>query len=425
MSAIGRVAALPRRAEPRLAIVWEDRLLLGTCAPEALRALSRHGVVVGDLVAFSWQPPEHFSALARLGGPQGGRAPEDADAWRWRRPGAAASRMSRLRLRHRVLRALRDWLDREGFIEVDTPVLVPAPSPEPQFAPFRVGGEYLITSPEFQLKRLLVGGFEKIYRLGPAFRSGEVGRLHNPEFTLLEWYRVGEGLEAMARDLESLLGATLPLAEARDAEGRLLVPPDPFHAGELGSVALDCRAPFPRRSVAALFREHLGMAIEDAGDAPAFREAARRAGLPGAEELAGDFEQAFFALWNRFEPRLGREAPLLVMDWPAPLASLARLKPGDPRVAERMEWIVAGIELANGFAELTDPEEQRQRFEQDRALRRARGLPEVPLDERFLGALEEGMPPAAGMALGVDRLVMLLAGARSLAEVLAFTWGER
>jgi lysyl-tRNA synthetase class 2 len=333
--------------------------------------------------------------------------------------------MSRLRLRHRVRRALRDWLDHEGFIEVDTPVLVPAPSPEPQFAPFRAGGEYLITSPEFQLKRLLVGGFEKIYRLGPAFRSGEAGRLHNPEFTLLEWYRVGEGLEAMVRDLESLLGATLPLAEARDAEGRLLVPPDPFHASELGPAALDCRAPFPKRSVAALFREHLGMTIEDAGDAPAFREAARRAGLPGAEELAGDFEQAFFALWNRFEPRLGREAPLLVMDWPAPLASLARLKPGDPRVAERMEWIMAGIELANGFAELTDPEEQRRRFERDRALRRARGLPEVPLDERFLAALEEGMPPAAGMALGVDRLVMLLAGANSIAEVLPFAWGER
>jgi lysyl-tRNA synthetase class 2 len=167
------------------------------------------------------------------------------------------------------------------------------------------------------------------------------------------------------------------------------------------------------------------MRIEDAPDAAALGRAARDAGVPDVEPPPHDFEQAFFALWNRFEHRLGREAPLLVTEWPAPLASLARLKPGDPRVAERMEWIVGGIELANGFAELTDAAEQRRRFEQDRAVRRARSLPEVPPDERFLAALEEGMPPAAGMALGIDRLVMLLAGAASLAEVLPFTWDER
>jgi lysyl-tRNA synthetase class 2 len=336
--------------------------------------------------------------------------------------------MGRLRLRHRVARVIRDWFDREEFIEVETPALVPAPSPEPQFAPFPAGGGaggFLIASPEFQMKRILVGGFERIFRLGPVFRSGESGRLHNPEFTLLEWYRVGADLEAMARDLEALIAAALPLAEALDEEGWLAVPPDPFHAAELGVARVDCRAPFARRTVAALFHEHLGMTIEDALDAPALRRAARQAGVPGAEALSDDFEQAFFALWNRFEHRLGREAPLLVTEWPAPLASLARLKPGDPRVAERMELLVGGIELANGFAELTDAVEQRRRFEQDRALRRARGLPQVPLDERFLAALEEGMPPAAGMALGFDRLVMLLAGATSIAEVLPFTWAER
>lgn len=167
------------------------------------------------------------------------------------------------------------------------------------------------------------------------------------------------------------------------------------------------------------------MEIAAALDPDALRRAAVAAGVPGAHELTGDFEQVFFALWNRFEHRLGRDAPLLVVDWPAPLASLARLKPGQPTVAERMEWIVAGIEIANGFAELTDPDEQRRRFELDRTLRRERGLPEVPLDEKFLHALGEGMPPAAGMALGADRFVMLLAGAESIGEVLPFAWDER
>ena len=423
LSAIGRVAALSSRQDARLTIAWRDQLLQGGCIPGCAAALAT--LAEGDLVTFTWQPPETFTALARLGGPQAPLTAQDADAWRWRRSGSGRSRFSRLALRHRVLRAIRDWFDAEGFIEVETPAVVPAPSPEPHFTPFRAERDFLITSPEFQLKRMLVGGFDKIFRLGPVFRAGEVGRLHNPEYTLLEWYRVGEGLEAMARDLESLLAVTLPLAESLDAEGRLLVPPDPFHEAELGPAAVRGTAPFPRRTVAALFHEQLGMRIAGSRDGEELRRAAMAAGVSGADTLTGDFEQVFFTLWNRFEHRLGRETPLLVVDWPAPLASLARLKPSDPSVAERMECIVAGIEIANGFDELVDPREQRLRFEQDCALRHERGLPELPLDEKFLGALAEGMPPAAGMALGADRLVMLLAGARSIAEVLPFAWAER
>ncbi len=429
-SAIGRVAALPGGRNPRrLALYWQDRLLLAEAEPGDCRALAE-----GDLVTFTLAAPDRFAAVTRLGG---AKAAGDSsgtgaggDALRWRSPGGLAGRMARLRLRHRALTAVRGWFDEEGFLEVDTPCLVRAPSPEPQFEPFGVGGEFLITSPEFQLKRMLVGGFERIYRLGPAFRRGEVGRLHNPEFTLLEWYRVGAGLDDLARDLESLLGALLPLAEALDGEGRLAVPADPFlaetlPAGESADARVKLTPPFRREPVAALFREQLGMEIAGIAGGRELREAARRAGLAGAADLPTDFERAFFVLWNRFEHRLGREAPLLVVDWPAPLASLARLKPEEPTVAERLELLVAGIELANGFAELTDPAEQRRRFERDLAERRARGLPVPPLDERFLGALAEGMPPAAGMALGFDRLVMLLAGAGSIAEVLPFAWDER
>jgi lysyl-tRNA synthetase class 2 len=336
--------------------------------------------------------------------------------------------MANLRVRHEMLRAIRDWFHSEGFIEIETPALARAPSPEPQFAPLTVetngaGDGWLITSPEFQLKRLLVGGFEKIFRIGPVFRGAEVGRLHNPEFTLLEWYRVDAGLDAMARDLESIFAATKHLATARDGDGRLIVPADPFLAHQTSAAHVSLAAPFPRATVAELFERHLGMAIQGATAVAALHQAAVRAGI--TEPLPADFEQAFFALWNRFEHELGRAAPLLVTGWPAPLASLARLKPDDPSVAERMELLVGGIEIANGFAELTDAAEQRRRFEQDRALRRERGLPEVSLDERFLAALEEGLPPCAGMALGIDRLAMLLTSATHISEVLAFSWDER
>jgi len=354
--------------------------------------------------------------------------PADAgDAWRWRNPGSAADRMANLRLRHEMLRAIRGWFHAEGFTEIETPSLARAPSPEPQFAPIPAGGgsggkDWLITSPEFQLKRLLVGGFENIYRIGPAFRGREAGRLHNPEFTLLEWYRVDAGLDEMARDLEGIFSATRHLAPLDDQD-RLAIPADPFLQPPAGAAKVFWRGPFLRATVAELFQRHLGLPLRGLVTVEGLKSAALRAGI--SDLLPDDFEQAFFTLWNRFEYQLGRDKPLLVEDWPAPLASLARLKPDDPTVAERMELLVGGIELANGFAELTDAAEQRRRFQQDLAQRRGRGMPDVPLDERFLGALEEGLPPCAGMALGIDRLAMLLSGAPHISGVLAFTWDER
>jgi lysyl-tRNA synthetase class 2 len=345
-------------------------------------------------------------------------------------------------LRGRILQEIRGYFDSEGFLEVETPALVPAPTPEPQIAPLSViavsgvkavtgvsavagaGGGYLITSPEFQLKRLLVGGFEKIYRLGPVFRGGEAGERHNPEFTMLEWYRSQTDLEAMAQDLEALLSRLAPLSRPED-------PARPMDSGagqgpELpGNPALApaLERPFKRSTVGALFKHHLGMDLSGITTAPALREAALTAKVPGAGQLPDDFERAFFTLWDRIEPNLGPE-PLLVGDWPAPLASLARLKPGDPTLAERMELYAGGYELANGFAELTDAAEQRRRFEADLAARKALGLPGLPLDERFLEALASGMPPASGMALGVERLVMLIGGAKHIRQVMPFTADE-
>ncbi len=266
---------------------------------------------------------------------------------------------------------------------------------------------------------MLVGGFERIYRLGPAYRGGEVGAHHNPEFTMLEWYRAHAGAEALALDLEGLLGRLAPLA--RDAAAQVL---HPATAARLRGLAEDlARRPYRQETMASLFRHYLGMDIAGVTTAEGLRGAALAANVPGWEALPPAFDDAFFTLWERIEPLLPPE-PLLVGAWPAPLASLAQLKPDDPAVALRVELYVGGLELANGFAELTDAAEQRRRFAADLAARAARGLPAVPLDEAFLSALEEGLPPAAGMALGVDRLAMLLTGAPAIRDVLPFADDE-
>jgi len=401
----GRLVDLAGMPPARAGILVGDRLLLAEADPALLA-----GLAPGDLVVFVLGAPGRLESVLRTGGPAPGARWETGDALRWRRPGAAGGRMARLRLRHRVLQAVRAVLDGEGFTEIDTPVLVRAPSPEPQFAPIPAGDGYLITSPEFQLKRLLVGGFERIYRIGPVFRGAERGRHHNPEFTLLEWYRVGADLDALAADLERLLGRVAALSARRPGTPGL----DPVALG----------APLRRARVADLFAEHLGVRLQGVVTAEGLRAAALAAGVPEAAALPADFERAFFALWGRIEPRLG-PAPLLVTHWPAPLASLARLAPDDPTVAERMELYAGGLELANGFAELTDAAEQRRRFQADLAARAAQGLPPLPLDEAFLDALAEGLPPCAGMALGLERLVMLLAGTDDIRDVLPFAWDER
>ncbi len=452
--AAGGDSASGAEALAPLAVWWRHRLLELHASPQLLA-----GIAPGDLIEITLAPDSpsldspaldapgtpaapRAASLKRVGGPQPGAAWEAGDVLRWRHPGDAVPRLKLLELRHQVLRALRDTLDGVGCIEVETPALVPAPSPEPQFAPLAAGGGWLITSPEFQLKRLLVGGAERIYRLGPVFRGGEQGRQHAPEFTLLEWYRVGVDTAAMAGDLLALLRAVAPLAERYASElpaaelpaaelpasqppAKEMAAAQPALAGPASAPAPRLRAawlqaPLPQVAVAELFRRHLGLEIGGVTTAGGLRRAARAAGLPAPE---GPFDAAFAELWVRLEPHFGPE-PFLAVDWPAPVASLARLKPGDPSLAERMELYAGGLELANGFAELTDAAEQRRRFLAQLQQRREQGLPALPLDERFLTALEHGLPPSAGMALGVDRLVMLVAGAADIRLVLPFAPGE-
>ncbi len=308
-----------------------------------------------------------------------------------------------LRLRARLLAAVRAFFAERGVLEVETPVLGAATVTDPHLRSLATAsGRYLQTSPEYHMKRLLAAGSGPIYQLGRAFRDGEAGRRHNPEFTLLEWYRPGFDHHRLMDEVEELLAATL---------GTRLAP-----------------GPAERLPYAEAFRRHAG--VDPFADPPGrLAEVARVAGGRRAPDL-GDDRDAWLDLLmaTAVGPALGRECPAFVHDFPASQAALARVRQpgpgagssGGPAVAERFELFVGGVEVANGFHELTDPAEQRRRFERDLARRRDRGLPEPQVDERLLAALEAGLPDCAGVALGFDRLVMLAAGAGSIEEVLAF-----
>jgi elongation factor P--(R)-beta-lysine ligase len=295
-----------------------------------------------------------------------------------------------LEARARALSAVRDYFAREHFLEVDTPLRVPAPGVDLHLDAIPAHGGYLITSPEFHMKRLLAAGFPRIFQLARASRLDELGRLHEPEFGMLEWYRAFAGLEHVLSDTERLLRL---VAERVSGEARLL--------GAEGQ-RYELTLPFQRITVREAFREY--------------------AGIADAVDLAHSDEARYFELLvSSVEPGIAREsAPLFLWKYPANQAALARLSAEDPSVAERFELYVGGVELCNGFDELTDPAEQRVRFEQDASRRAAEGRAIYALDERFLAGLQSGMPRAGGNALGFDRLLMLATGARELADVIAF-----
>jgi lysyl-tRNA synthetase class 2 len=311
---------------------------------------------------------------------------------------------SALEARGRIVRAVRAWFEREGFLEVSTPARVRSPGQEVHLDAIpagQTGGDahWLITSPEYHLKRLVADGLSPIFEICRCWRAEESSPHHRTEFTMLEWYRADAPLEVLAADCEALL------AVAVQAAGR-----DPLGLG--------LAAPFPRTTVRELFARHAGFSLTGAETATELRAAAERAGVNVGAATAWDdiFYQVFL---DRIEPELTRSGPTFVFDWPAPLGALARPHPRDPRLVERFELYAGGLELANAFGELTDPVEQRRRFEEETRMRAARGKAVYPIDEELLAALPL-MPPTAGIALGLDRLIMLATGARDISEVQAF-----
>jgi lysyl-tRNA synthetase class 2 len=335
------------------------------------------------------------------------------------------TRLDLLRARAVGLAALRRFFAARGFVEVETPLLVPSPGLEIHLDAVSAGDGYLITSPEYQMKRLLAAGFERIYQVCKCFRAGERGPHHAAEFTMVEWYRGFAELDDIVRDTEQLVAevvtavAGAPVARVGGTQGQ-----GHSHGHSQGHRSISVAPPWPRLTVREAMRRWAG--VEVAGDEPAevLVAAVRAAGIAVADGTAWD--DAFFAAFlARVDPALAAlEHPIVLEDWPAPLAALARRRPGDPRTALRFEAYVGGIELANAFGELTDPVEQRARFEDDQATRRARRKPVYPIDDKLIAALAEGLPPSAGIALGVDRLIMLATGASSIDQIQAFGAGE-
>jgi len=338
------------------------------------------------------------------------------DERNWRRLKEDKGLRRNLEIRARVLSGIRAFFAAEGFLEVDPPALVPLPGMEPHLSPFSttwVDGEggamrfYLHTSPEYALKKLLTAGIERLYALGHVFRNGEISHLHNPEFALLEWYRAGADYGSLMSDCEALV---LHLARELGL-GRQI--------GYQG-VTLDLTPPWPRIAVGEAMRRHAGLDLEEIRDLETLVSAAL---AKGYRDVTAEWpwEDVFYKIFlSEVEPRLPKSAPFFLVDYPVEMASLARAKPGSPRWAERFELYMAGLELANAFSELTDPEEQERRLRRERDERRRLGQELYPVDASFLEALRRGMPEAAGIALGVDRLVMILSDAPSIREVMAF-----
>ncbi|HEY7929161.1 MAG TPA: EF-P lysine aminoacylase EpmA [Steroidobacteraceae bacterium] len=312
------------------------------------------------------------------------------------RPGAT---QHTLRLRAQLLAQARAFFAERGVLEVDTPLLVRHAVTDPQLhcaevhLPGRPGSLYLISSPEYAMKRLLAAGSGDIYQMSHVFRGDESGRLHNAEFMLIEWYRLGCSLHALMHETAQLAAQLLQLA---DGSPELVSYSEAFerHAG-VDPLRLDERA---ARSLA------LAHGLD--------RHATERFTLA---------ELTDWLIGAVIGPQLGGQRLCCLHHYPASQASLARLDPADARFALRFELYFRGVELANGFEELADPVEQRARFLTDQQERQARGLPVHATDERLLAALQSGLPAVAGVALGFDRLLLLRSGAAALGQIMPFT----
>lgn len=290
-----------------------------------------------------------------------------------------------LEKRAAVIQAVRDYFIKTGYLEVQTPIRLPDLIPEAHIDPVESEDRFLQASPELCMKRLMAKGHEKIFQICPCFRKNERGGLHLPEHTLLEWYAEGQSYHGL---MKTLTGMIRHVAKITGNESSI----------NHRKIVVDVTGDFPGLSVKEAFERHGSISMEEALETGRFDE----------------------IISLDIEPCLGFEKPVFLYDFPAALGSLARLKPENPNFAERFECYIAGIELANGFSELTDPQEQRLRFEKEIAQRAGMKKYSAPMPEKFLADLGQ-MPECAGAALGMDRLVMLFGNFASIDEAVAFT----
>lgn len=296
-----------------------------------------------------------------------------------------SNRKHNLHLRARIIQAVRSFFINRDYLEVETPIRIPAPAPEAHIDAVAAGEWFLQTSPELCMKQLLAAGFHRIFQICKCFRHRERGRKHLPELTMLEWYRAEGNYLSLMEECEELLT---------------------FIASELGSGQslkyrghrIELSKPWLRLPVADAFEKYGSISMDEA-------------------VASGTFDEV---MAFEIEPRLGAFVPAFLYDYPAPHGALARLKPGNSLLAERFELYIAGLELCNGFSELNDAVEQRRRFEKELQLRRSLNKAAYPMPDKFLEALPD-MPTAAGNALGIDRLVMLFANTDQIDNVVTFT----
>ncbi len=391
----GRINALSHISEDTTRVSVQN--LRGTFHVETPRK-SASKLQVGDLVEF---PPNGRNAEVRLL-----TATLRPGSLSWSHRVLDSRRLKALKVRSAVEQGIREYFLTRDFLETRTPLLVPCPGMEIHIRPFSVGERaYLPTSPEFAMKRLLVGGLEKIFQICPSFRSEPTSNTHHPEFTMLEWYRAYDTIETIQTDTENLVEYL-----ATKIHGR----PEFTFQGRVISV----KTPWPRLRVRDLF---LGVGVElippGSNGAPlqndALRDHCRRLGIVPSE--SDTWDDLYFRIWlNVIEPSLPADRAVFVERYPRSQAALAVLDTDSDGStwAKRFEFYIGGLELGNAFSELTDAREQRARFLNDMRERTeiyGPSFPVNPIDEEFLGALEEGLPPSGGIAVGVDRLVMLLA----------------
>jgi lysyl-tRNA synthetase class 2 len=296
-----------------------------------------------------------------------------------------AKKIATLKKRALVIQSVRHFFTNQGYLEVETPILCPTIIPEAHIDPVTCQGRFLQASPELCMKRLMAMGADHIFQISRCFRNNERGSRHLPELTLLEWYASGQTYQDLMETCEAMI---------RYVAGKITGGDHLFYQGR----KIQLTPSWQRLSVSRAFEKYADKSMETAVEDGSFDE----------------------IICNDIEPRLGIDRPVFLYDYPRIHASLAKLKPGNPNLSQRFELYIAGIELANAFTELTDPTEQRKRFEKENECRVLHGSLPLPLPERFLADLKQ-IDDAAGIALGLDRLVMLLCDCASIDDVVAFT----
>lgn len=322
----------------------------------------------------------------------------------------------RLNQRIKILREIRNFFQEKGFDEIDTPCLVRLPGTEPYLDVFEteffdLKGDkermFLITSPEYAMKKLLVAGFTKIFQITKSFRNKETdSQLHNPEFAILEWYRAHA-------DYSDIMVDTIDLVRylAKKIKGKKFF--------QYQGKTIDVFADWQILTVAEAFDKYAGISKDIFENAQKFKKAAIEKGYNITEKHS--FDDVFFLIFlNEIEPNLGYPVPTILKEYPISMAALSRACPENPNYAERFECYVAGMELANAFSELTDPVEQKKRLEREKRQRQILEKTDYPVDQSFIDALQSGMPESGGIALGVDRLTMLLTDASDIRDIIFF-----